>query len=75
MDATKSGRRLALCQVKPENSLVKRRCFMGNLLWSFDAKTIAYNFEYGLSDNGGNNLRYRSHLKVQEINFSIKKDR
>ncbi|MBO4783247.1 MAG: hypothetical protein J5521_00675 [Lachnospiraceae bacterium] len=28
MDATKSGRRLALCQVIPENSLIK-----GGVLW------------------------------------------
>lgn len=48
---------------------------MGNLLWSYDAKTIAYYFEHGLSDNGDNNLHYRSHLEVQEINFFIKKDR
>lgn len=48
---------------------------MGNLLWSYDAKTIAYNFEHGFSDNGDYYSHRCSHLKVQEINFSIKKDR
>lgn len=48
---------------------------MGNLLWSYDAKTIAYYFEHGFSDNGYYNPYCCNHIKVQEINFSIKKDR
>lgn len=48
---------------------------MGNLLWSHDVKIIAYYFEYGFSDNGNYNPHCCNHLEVQEINFSIKKDR
>lgn len=46
---------------------------MGNLIRARDAKTITYNFEYESCDNGICNLYHRNHLKVQEINFSIKK--
>lgn len=48
---------------------------MGNLLWSHDAKIIVYYFEHGFSDNGNYNPHCCNHIKVQEINFSIKKDR
>lgn len=48
---------------------------MGNLIWSLDVKIIAYYFKHGLSNNGNYNPHYRSHLKIKEINFSIKKDR
>ena len=48
---------------------------MRNLFGSHDAKIIAYYFEHGLSDNGDYNPHCCNHIKVQEINFSIKKDR
>ena len=48
---------------------------MGNLIRARDVKTITYNFEYGSCDNGICNPYNRNHLEVQEINFSIKKDR
>jgi len=46
---------------------------MGNLIGARDAKTITYNFEYESCDNGIYYFHNRNHLKVQEINFSIKK--
>ena len=48
---------------------------MRNLFGSYDVKTITYDFEYGSCDNGICNPYNRNHLKVQKINFSIKKDR
>lgn len=46
---------------------------MRNLFGSYDVKTFAYDFEYGSCDNGNYHSYNRNHLKVQEINFSIKK--
>lgn len=48
---------------------------MGNLIRARDVKTFTYDFEYGSCDNGNYYSYNRYHLKVKEINFSIKKDR